>query len=467
MNKSTSIRQAVVLAAGTGKRLEPFTLSRPKCALPLANRPLVRLAVESLAEAGIEEIFIVVGSKAEMLKEALGPQPEGVKITYLHQARPEGPIHAVLEARDRLSEQFIVLCADCFVRPEIITAAADLLTGTNCTCAVATGQCDTPLYHYQASYDAAGRLSKLSRVQLERQRTESNILTGLAAAGQDVIAHMTEFVRPGRDDDWEAFFEFLADKADVRAANSDLKFVHVDYLWEIYEGDRIVKDYLFKKTASHVSPTAKIADGARIEGHHVIEDDVVIEEGAFIKDSWIGKGTRIHANSHINRSILGENCQTGPMCRISQSTFPANSAIRQFVDCGGVTALGRVIFGHPCHVSGVWDEGTVATACCSTSERRGRTKVVIGPDGKTDYHSDIIKVRTCGELISSGLDSVSCFVGKGVTLTIGVKIMPGRIIGPGSFIGPNVVVNHDVPANTYLSLKQDIESRPADFIERE
>ncbi|MCK4625660.1 MAG: hypothetical protein KAV00_10145, partial [Phycisphaerae bacterium] len=77
------------------------------------------------------------------------------------------------------------------------------------------------------------------------------------------------------------------------------------------------------------------------------------------------------------------------------------------------------------------------------------------------------KVRTCGELISSGLDSVSCFVGRDVTLTIGVKIMPGRIIGPESFIGPNVVVGHDVPANTYLTLKQDLDSRPADFIRRE
>ncbi len=468
MNRPAAIRQAVVLAAGPGRRLEPFSLTRPKCALPLANRPMVRLAVESLVEAGTEEILIVVGDKAESLKEALGNTPEGVKITYLHQVEPAGPIHAVLEARSNLSEQFIVLCADCFIPPEMITATVEMLGETDCTCAVAAGVCDLPLYHYQAECDNTGRLTQLKQVQIERQRTESNILTGLAAARKDVLEHMDEFIAAGQEYDWEAFFGYLSGKADVRITNSDLKFAHVDYLWELWEGDHpVIRDYLFEKTASYISPTAKIADGVTIEGHHVIEDDVVIESGVFIKDSWIGRGTKVLGNSHIGRCIIGPDCKIGPLATVEASTFPADSSAGAFVNCWGVTALGRVGFGHPCHVSGVWDAGTGATACCSTSERRGLTERIVGADGKVTYRSDVIKVRTCGELMSSGLDSVSCFVGKGVALTIGVKIMPGKIIGPGSFIGPNVVIGHDVPTDTYMVLKQDIESRAADFIKKE
>ncbi len=467
MNRPATIRQAVVLAAGPGERLEPFSLTRPKCALPLANRPLIRLAVESLVAAGVEDILIVVGDKADSLKEALGDRPEGVKITYLHQAKAAGPIHAVLEARDRLAGEFLILCADCFVRPEMITATAEMLGETKCVCAVATGVCDLPLYHYQAECDATDRLTKLSQVQIERQRTETNILTGLAAARADVLKQMDEFVRADRQDDWEAFFEYLIGAADVRVTNSNLKFAHVDYLWEIWYGDLAVKEYLFEKTPSRVSPTAKIADGVTIEGHHVIEDDVVVESGVFIKDSWLGRGTKVFGNSHISQCIIGHDCKIGPLATVKSSTFPADSSVGGFVNCWGVTALGRVGFGHPCHVSGVWDAGSGATACCSTSERRGLTERIIGADGKVTHRSDVIKIRTCGELISSGLDSVSCFVDRDVTITIGVKIMPGRIIGQGSFIGPNVVVNHDVPANTYLALKQTLESRPADFIRRE
>ncbi|MDY7011531.1 MAG: NTP transferase domain-containing protein [Planctomycetota bacterium] len=467
MNSPAAIRQAVVLAAGPGRRLEPFSLTRPKCALPLANRPLVRLAVESLVEAGAEEIFIITGDDSEPLKKAVGPQPEGVRITYLRQSRPEGPIHAVLEAREHLSGQFIILCADCFVPPEMVTAAAELLGETNCTCAAAAGVCDLPLYHYQAECDNTGRLTKLKQVRIERQRTESNILTGLAVARKNVLEHMVEFAGAGAKDDWEAFFEYLIGTADVRITSCNHKFAHVDYLWEIFESDRVIKDYFFEKTASYISTTAGIADGVKIEGHHVIEDDVIIEEGSYIKDSWIGKGTHVYPKSYITRCIFGENCRIGPHCTVATTTVPTNSRILRMVECGSVVGLGRVTFGHPCHVSGVWDEGSGATACCSTSERRGVTETIIGPDGNASFRSDVIKVRTCGELISSGQDSVSCFVGRDVTLTIGVKIMPGRIIAPGSFIGPNVVVNHDVPANTYLALKQDIESRPADIIKRE
>jgi NDP-sugar pyrophosphorylase family protein len=52
--------QAVILAAGEGKRVRPLTRSRPKALLPVANRPIIEYIIEALLKNGVRDIFVVV-----------------------------------------------------------------------------------------------------------------------------------------------------------------------------------------------------------------------------------------------------------------------------------------------------------------------------------------------------------------------------------------------------------------------
>ena len=52
--------QAVILAAGEGKRVRPLTRSRPKAMIPVANRPIIEYVIEALLKNGIREIIVVV-----------------------------------------------------------------------------------------------------------------------------------------------------------------------------------------------------------------------------------------------------------------------------------------------------------------------------------------------------------------------------------------------------------------------
>ena len=63
--------RAIILAAGQGTRLQPYTLDRPKCLVPLAGRPLLEWQVDSLRAAGIDDITVVTGYRADQI-EALG-----------------------------------------------------------------------------------------------------------------------------------------------------------------------------------------------------------------------------------------------------------------------------------------------------------------------------------------------------------------------------------------------------------
>jgi choline kinase len=59
--------RAVVLAAGEGTRLRPLTADRPKCLVELAGRPLLAWQLDALAHAGVDDVTIVTGYRAEAI----------------------------------------------------------------------------------------------------------------------------------------------------------------------------------------------------------------------------------------------------------------------------------------------------------------------------------------------------------------------------------------------------------------
>ncbi|KII88609.1 hypothetical protein PLICRDRAFT_689604 [Plicaturopsis crispa FD-325 SS-3] len=65
------VLQAVILADSFNKRFKPLTSRKPRCLLPICNAPLLDWTFESLALAGVQEIFVICRSHAELVKEAI------------------------------------------------------------------------------------------------------------------------------------------------------------------------------------------------------------------------------------------------------------------------------------------------------------------------------------------------------------------------------------------------------------
>src|ERR1044071_3517735 len=71
MATTSSTPSIVILAAGEGTRLRPHTLDRPKCLVPLAGRPLLAWQTDALRAAGVDDIVVVTGYRADQIR-ALG-----------------------------------------------------------------------------------------------------------------------------------------------------------------------------------------------------------------------------------------------------------------------------------------------------------------------------------------------------------------------------------------------------------
>jgi glucose-1-phosphate thymidylyltransferase len=102
--------KGLILCAGIGTRLQPFSFNHPKTLLPVVNKPVLVYGIERLISAGITEIGIVINnSQQQIMVDTIGyGERWGVKLEFIIQQKPLGIADAV-----RCSESFIG--GDCFI----------------------------------------------------------------------------------------------------------------------------------------------------------------------------------------------------------------------------------------------------------------------------------------------------------------------------------------------------------------
>jgi glucose-1-phosphate thymidylyltransferase len=88
--------KGLVLAAGEGSRLRPFTFSRAKHLIPLLGKPMIRYAIDDLINSGVRDIGVVVGYFGDLIREVLGNGSGfGARLNYIIQDRRLGIAHAI------------------------------------------------------------------------------------------------------------------------------------------------------------------------------------------------------------------------------------------------------------------------------------------------------------------------------------------------------------------------------------
>ena len=107
--------KGVILAGGTGSRLYPLTKVTNKHLLPVYDKPMIYYPLQTLLEAGIDEIMIVSGrGHAGHFLELLGSGEEwGAQFTYQIQEKAGGIAHALgLAERWAEEEDITVILGD-------------------------------------------------------------------------------------------------------------------------------------------------------------------------------------------------------------------------------------------------------------------------------------------------------------------------------------------------------------------
>ena len=118
--------KALILAAGYGTRLAPLTDDIPKALAPVNGKPILLKQIENLYDAGITDIFVVSGYRANMLEAAVHDCFRDVTIIKSADYETTNNMYSAYLARNAVAgDDFLMMNGDVFMDASVIEALLD------------------------------------------------------------------------------------------------------------------------------------------------------------------------------------------------------------------------------------------------------------------------------------------------------------------------------------------------------
>lgn len=392
------IKEAVILAAGEGNRLRPFTEDAPKVMLPIANKPLLKYVVESLHKNGVNNIIMVVGYKKESIMSYFGEgSAYGVTIQYVTQEKQLGTGHALLQAKELImNDEFLVLPGDNIIDEKSIS---NLIKTSSPALIVEESNIPSKYGVIEMKKNIVKRLVE------KPPTTESNIIsTGIYKFKKNIFEIIEECVKEGKNNLTDAIHHLLK-KEKIYGIRGSGKWRDAVYPWNLID---INADALKEINAE---------TSGKIERNVVIRGKVII-----------GKDTIIHPNSYIKGPIIiGEGCEIGPHACIFPSTSIGNNVvIHPFTEIRNAMIMNGVSIGSNSLIhNSIIGKGTKISSHFSTIS--GNAIIEMGDE----FHK---------------VNRIGCFIGGGCVIGAQVITEAGTIVGRECIINSQKIIGKKIPS---------------------
>ena len=356
------MKQAVILAAGEGQRLRPFTVNRPKAMISIADKPVLQYIIEALARNGVRDIILVLGYRKEQVYDFLGSGEKfGVKIGYATQEKQLGTAHALAAAEKMVQDTFLVLPGDNLIEASTIADFVDI--GPE---AVLTRRVDNPQRYGVVETDG----DEIRRIVEKPRDAETNLVnTGIYAFNRDIFKY-TEGVLDIPD----VLNHMVAAGHSIKAVETEGAWLDMIYPWDIISLNSAilrnigtgmggtVEDGVTLKGSVNIGAGTVIRAGSCVYGPVIIGSGCEIGPHACIMPSTsIGDNVAVASFTQIKNSVIGDDVTLGPGCFISDSAIDKGCVIKgRFTALGGPGEVGvngecpainvGVIMGEDCKV---------------------------------------------------------------------------------------------------------------------
>jgi len=392
-------KKAVILAAGEGKRLRPFTETMPKVMLPVANKPLLEYVFDATRKSGIEEIVVVVGYKKEVIMEYFKDYKD-VKITYVIQDRQLGTAHALLQAKKHIKDSFIVL-------------AGDNIIDTGSIAKLLKDQSEYSLlikeHPHPSKYGVVFIENRSIRRIVEKPKEDVGkyISTGIYKLPRSVFTDIEQCTSEGAHA-LSSVIQSLVDKGKHINTVLAKSWMDIVYPWDLISVNEVM-----------IQGTSESTSG-------------VIEKGVTLKGPVsVGKDTKIYSGCYIvGPVVIGDSCEIGPhACIFPSTSIGNNTVVHPFSEIRSSVIMDDVHIASNSHIS----HSVIGKGC------------IIGDNFSTITAKVTIEIDDELKKIDT---PIGAMIGEDCIIESHVVVDPGKIIGRKCKISPMKHIIKNIPSES-------------------
>ena len=345
----------VILAAGKGTRMYS---DLPKVLHTLAGKPMVKHVIDTCKGLGADNIHLVYGHGAEMMKATLADE----SVNWVEQKEQLGTGHAVAQASPYFDddEQVLVLYADTpLIKEETLEELLDSQPQQGQGIALLTVKLDNPTgYGRIVRSKFNGHISAIveekDATEAEKKINEVNtgilvatgsyLKTWLASLSNDNAQgeyYLTDIIGMAYEQDHHIKGVQPSSTDEVEGVNNRLQLANLERVYQLEQADKLLEQGVMLRDPTRFDLRGELQCGRDveidvnviIEGCVTLGNNVKVGAGCVLKDCEIDDNTILRPYTVIEEATVGESCTLGPFTRLRPGAqMDEDSHVGNFVE---------------------------------------------------------------------------------------------------------------------------------------
>jgi NDP-sugar pyrophosphorylase family protein len=318
--------KALLLVGGQGTRLRPLTIHAPKSIVPIFNRPFLHYQLDLIKQVPeIDEVILSLNYQPKLIEEVFGDGRDiGINIRYVVEPTPLGTAGGVRYAAQGVTDTIVVFNGDVLTQVDLEALIA-FHRGRKSKATIVLTPVANPSAYGLVETDPAGNIRRF----LEKPKAEE-ITCDTINAGIYVLEPDT-FDRIPKDVPWSierSFFPSFIERGETFVASiyrdywidigTPEKYMQVHR--DIMDGRYVMPPFNGQAGTAWVARTARVDEGAKLEGPLFIDQDCSVKAGARIGPyTVLGRNCQVDEGADVSGAIAWSDTEIGREARVTDT----------------------------------------------------------------------------------------------------------------------------------------------------
>jgi len=329
--------KAILLAGGKGTRLRPLTIHTPKPIVPIFDRPFLQFQLDLIKKIPeIDEVILSLNYQPRRIEEIFGDGGDtGLSLRYMVESAPLGTAGAIKFAAASVDDSVVVFNGDVLAEVDLGAVIA-LHRKRKAKATIVLTPVDNPGAYGLVETDPQGNIQRFLEKPDAQEITCNTINAGIYVLEPGTFDRIPTDVPYSIE---RSYFPSLIERGETFVA-----YIYQGYWIDIGTPEKYMqvhRDIMDRRfhaapfsagsgdAVACVSPSARIEDGATIEGPCFIDAEAVvkararvgpysvvgrhchIDEHAVVERAIVWADTRIGQEAIVRNSVLGRSCHVG------------------------------------------------------------------------------------------------------------------------------------------------------------